>query len=171
MTAAEMPGFSGFNRHWVNSMDQSGPFLRYFPPSSALPADARIEIQRLAALAWVTFSRGRQDDGLALMQQAAALEATTEKAPVTPGELLPAAELLGDMLLDMGRFDDAIAAYDTALARSPGRFNSLYGAGQASERMEDKERAGEYYGRLVQRTAEAGDSRPRLAHARDVVVP
>ena len=129
----------------------------------------QIEIQKQGAQAWITFSRGEHDGGLQQMRAAALLEATTEKAPVTPGELVPAAELLGDMLLEQEHFQDAIVAYDTALARSPGRFNSLYGAGLAAERMGDVDTARDYYGRLVETTAAAGDGRPRLVHAREVV--
>jgi tetratricopeptide (TPR) repeat protein len=130
----------------------------------------QIEIQRLSAEAWVRFLDDGEG-GLPIMQEAAALEATTEKSPISPGEILPAAELLGDMLLEAGRLDEAVTAYDTALARSPGRFNSLYGAGLAAERKGDLELAREYYGRLVKGTEEAGDGRARLQHAREVVSP
>ena len=129
----------------------------------------QVEIQRLAADAWTRFLNGDNVDGLERMREAAALEATTEKAPVTPGEVLPAAELLGEMLLAQELFREAIAAYDTVLARSPVRFNSLYGAGRAAELEGDTEAARDYYARLVESGSEAGDARPRLEHAREVI--
>jgi cytochrome c-type biogenesis protein CcmH/NrfG len=58
--------------------------------------------------------------------------------------VLPANELLGDMLLDLGRPAEALAAYETALTRSPNRLNSLKGAGQAAEMAGDAEAAAEY---------------------------
>ena len=131
----------------------------------------QVEVQRLAALAWTQFLGGDEEGGLERMREAAALQATTEKAPVTPGAVLPAAELLGDMLLEQEQFDEAMAAYDTALAGSPERFNSLYGAGRAAELLDDTERANDYYRRLVEWTRDASSDRPRVAHARESVTP
>jgi hypothetical protein len=91
----------------------------------------QVEIQRLEVEAWTEYAAGRKDAALATMQQAAELEATTDKHPVTPGELLPADELLGDMLLALGRKAEARAAYQSALARSPGRRNALRGVERA----------------------------------------
>jgi tetratricopeptide (TPR) repeat protein len=130
----------------------------------------QVRIQRLGALAWIIFLSGDEEGGISRMQEAAALEATTEKAPVTPGEVLPAAELLGDMLLERKQYRKAIAAYETSLARSPNRFNSLYGAGRAAELKGDAEVARDYYGRLVELSSEAGSGRERLAHAREVAM-
>src|SRR5204863_6968852 len=58
----------------------------------------RIEIQRLAAAAWIAHAEKRDDEGLKLMHAAADLEASTDKHPVTPGAVLPARELLAEML-------------------------------------------------------------------------
>ncbi len=63
---------------------------------------------------------------------------------------------------------EAITAYGVALARSPGRFNSLYGAGRAAELAGDLEAARDYYGQLMEATEEAGEARTRLQHAREV---
>jgi tetratricopeptide (TPR) repeat protein len=101
------------------------------------------------------------------MREAAELrETSAQQAPLGPGDLLPASELLGDMLLEHAQFEEAIAAYETALARHPNRFNSLYGAGRAAELGGDREAAADYYGRLVELSANAGDERTRVAHAR-----
>jgi len=126
----------------------------------------QVEIQRLAAAAWTAYLSGGKKKGLALMGEAAALEATTEKAAVSPGEILPAAELYGDMLLLEERHQDAAQAYETALKRSPRRFNSLYGAGRANVLMGNLKQAKAYYAELVQICEGAGDDRPRLAEAR-----
>jgi tetratricopeptide (TPR) repeat protein len=126
----------------------------------------QVEIQRLSALAWLQFKEGDQDLGLATMRQAAELEAGTEKHPVTPGEVLPARELLADMLLASGQPDAALAEYAAALDRSPNRFNSLYGAGHAAELEGDAETAADYYRALINVTARADTERDRLQHAR-----
>ena len=48
------------------------------------------------------------------MQLAAAMEDSTEKHPVTPGEVLPARELL-DMYLDANETENALQAYEAVL--------------------------------------------------------
>ena len=93
------------------------------------------------------------------MQKAAELESSTEKHPVTPGEILPARELFADMLLDMGRYREAQTEYQTALKRSPNRFNSLYGAGLAAELGNNKSEAVLYYKKIIEITATAKTDR------------
>ena len=104
----------------------------------------QVQIQEVGAQAWVAYAAERTDEAVELMTEAAALESTTTKNPVTPGVVLPANELLGDMLLDLGRHAEARAAYETALTRSPNRLNSLKGAGRAAEMAGDAETAAEY---------------------------
>ena len=108
-----------------------------------------------------------QDKALDLMSQAAAMEASTDKNPVTPGEVLPARELYGDMLLATGNYDAAIAEYEAALERSPNRFYSLYGAGRAAELNDDSETAAQYYQQLLDNCPDPSGERPQLEHARN----
>jgi len=114
----------------------------------------QIEIQRLSVAAWLEYLKEEKEAALETMRRAAAMEAATEKHPVTPGEVLPAQELLADMLLAMGRYPEALASYLEALERSPNRFNSLYGAGRSAELAGEKKMAALYYGRLVEIAAE-----------------
>jgi tetratricopeptide (TPR) repeat protein len=127
----------------------------------------QVEIQLMTARAWLEYAEGRQEQALERMRRAAEEEADTEKHPITPGEVLPARELLADMLLDMGRHQEAHEQYLQALERSPNRFNSLYGAGRAAELAGDDTRAAEYYRKLVD-TAAADAQRKRLKHAESV---
>jgi hypothetical protein len=126
----------------------------------------QVEIQHLSALAWLTYDEGDRRKGLATMQQAADLEATTEKHPVTPGEVLPARELLADMLLESGEHAAARKEYAAMLERSPHRFNSAYGMGRAAELAGDKAAAIEAYRKLLEHSAPSATDRPeRLQHA------
>jgi tetratricopeptide (TPR) repeat protein len=129
----------------------------------------QVEIQRLSALAWLQFEQGAWDEALSTMRAAADLEAGTEKHPVTPGEVLPARELLADMLLQLDRPLEALSEYEAALKRSPNRFNSLYGAGRAAELGGDGKTAVRYYGSLVEVTANADTDRERLRRAKEYV--
>ena len=103
---------------------------------------------------------------LRVMRKAAELESSTEKSPVTPGEVLPARELLGDMLMEQGTLAAALAEYEAVLERSPGRFNSLYGAGRAAALSGKTAKARAYYRQLVEGCRQSATTRPRLGQAR-----
>ncbi|MDH3620583.1 MAG: tetratricopeptide repeat protein [Gammaproteobacteria bacterium] len=109
----------------------------------------QVEIQEIAARAWQAYARGDTEQALETMRRAAALEASTEKHAITPGEVLPAAELLGDLLFEAGRFEEALEAYRSALQRAPGRYNGLYGAGQSARAAGDDSVAVEYFTELL----------------------
>jgi tetratricopeptide (TPR) repeat protein len=91
----------------------------------------QVAIQQLGARAWVALRRGQRDSAEALMRQAVAREDATEKNAVTPGPLAPARELLGDMLMELGRPADALAEYTKSLQKEPGRRHSLRGVDRA----------------------------------------
>ena len=59
------------------------------------------------------------------MREAAAREDATEKSAVTPGPLAPARELLGDMLIELGRRSEARQEYQATLTREPGRRHAM----------------------------------------------
>jgi tetratricopeptide (TPR) repeat protein len=128
----------------------------------------QVAIQKIGAEAWLAYEAGETERALELMRQAAEMEASTEKNPVTPGEVLPARELYGDMLLAAGRYSEAQRQYEAALERSPNRFNSLYGAGRAAELADDAESAASYYGKLLEIAPEPTGRHEQLARARDI---
>ena len=128
----------------------------------------QIEVQDLSAKAWLTYNTDREE-GIRIMREAADLEATTEKHPVTPGEVLPARELLGDMLMESERYEEALKEYERALMRSRNRFNSLYGAGRAAELMGDIPQATKYYERLSVQGEKADTELEKLIYAREFV--
>jgi hypothetical protein len=125
-----------------------------------------VEVQRRAAEAWIAFAKGDRDQGMTLMRAAADIEDKTEKHPVSPGRLIPARELLGDMLLESGRPADALVEFEASQVRDPKRFRGYWGAGQAAAQAGDKDKAREHYTRLVE-LAGSADPRPELAKARD----
>jgi 1,2-phenylacetyl-CoA epoxidase PaaB subunit len=58
-----------------------------------------VDAQRKTVEAWILYGQDKYNEALALMHEAADQEDSVDKHPVTPGEVLPARELLGDMLL------------------------------------------------------------------------
>ena len=94
----------------------------------------QVLIQVKMANAWIQFAEGDKENALAGMQAAAELEEKTGKHPATPGEVIPAREILGDMLLAAGKNEAAQEAYKANLKRTPNRKNSLSGASIAANR-------------------------------------
>jgi tetratricopeptide (TPR) repeat protein len=126
----------------------------------------QVEIQRLSVAAWAAFAQGKKEEALALMREAAKLEASTEKHPVTPGAILPAHELLGDLLLELGQPAPSLDAYAESLRASPGRFYGIAGAARAAQRAGRPDAARKYYADLVALAANSDGARPEIAEAR-----
>src|SRR6266581_182635 len=70
-----------------------------------------VEVMRLAASGWVALAEGRVEQALADMRHAADIEDRNEKHIVTPGRILPARELLGEMLLELKRPAQALQEF------------------------------------------------------------
>jgi predicted hotdog family 3-hydroxylacyl-ACP dehydratase len=126
----------------------------------------QIEIQRRAAAAWAARAEGKAEEGFALMRSAVELEASTEKHNITPGPIVTARELLGDMLLEANQPGPAGEAYEASLRVAPNRFKALHGVARAAERAGDRERAKTYYGKLLATAAAADTPRPELQEAK-----
>ncbi|HXM80146.1 MAG TPA: hypothetical protein VOA00_13005, partial [Thermoanaerobaculia bacterium] len=129
----------------------------------------QVESMRLAGTAWLAFSEGRQDEALNLARSAADLEDRTGKHPVTPGGVLPARELLADMLREMGRLKEALAEYEASLGSAPNRFNGLFGAARSAELSGDSRKARELYAKLLDNCGTRTADRMEVKQARDFV--
>jgi len=122
--------------------------------------------QRLAAEAWLARGEGDDARAAALARQAAELEETVEKHPVTPGPLLPARELEAELLMELGRPADAQRSYEQTLRREPNRARTLFGAARAAERAGDRAAARRHYAQLLEVMKSADPGRPEPAIAR-----
>ena len=121
-------------------------------------------IDRLEVEAWLAISEGKTDAALQGIEKAVKRE---EDEGVTYSRI-PAREMQADMLLELKRTAEALAAYKAALRDSPRRFNSLYGAARAAELAGNAAEAREYYATLVQSCDPAAD-RPELKQAAGAV--
>ena len=130
----------------------------------------QVQIQVVAAEAWTSFKNGRKDEGLKSMINAATMEDATEKAPVTPGEIAPARELLGDMYFAMGKYPEAFDAYTANLLKRPNRFNSLYGAAVSAKNSGKSEEASRYFKQLLEVTKSSDKSRNEIKEAEAFMV-
>ncbi|MFU8858433.1 MAG: hypothetical protein ACNA8S_15690 [Deferrisomatales bacterium] len=121
--------------------------------------------QLSAVRAWIALAEGHGEEALRLMREAAEAEEASDKHPVTPGNVVPTRELLGEMLLELVRPSEALAEFQRSLQRDPNRFRGIYGAARAAEEAGDRATARVYYERL-QALASSDAPRPELAHAR-----
>jgi tetratricopeptide (TPR) repeat protein len=127
-----------------------------------------VDAQRLAVSAWIAHAEGRRTDALRLAREAADKEERVEKHPVTPGPLIPARELLGDILMAHEMPGEALAAYEATLKREPNRARTLVGAARAARAALRVDEAKRYY-RAVIDLMDSASKRPELREARTFV--
>jgi tetratricopeptide (TPR) repeat protein len=127
-------------------------------------AAEQVQIMILEASAWTAFADKKNDEALELMRKAADMEDATDKLPVSPGNLLPAREMLGDMLRAQDHPAEALKEYEASMKITPSRLNGIYGAAKAAQAAGDDEKAKLYFGKLLEL---AGSSnRKSVANAR-----
>jgi tetratricopeptide (TPR) repeat protein len=123
--------------------------------------DARIVHGEI--LAWIAFAEGHVPESVAHMRESADLQDKVGQGEVD----IPAREMLGDILLESGKAQEALAEYQRALQLSPNRFNGLFNAGRAAEQAGDQAQARRYYSALLDSTDHGSRTqRPEIAHAR-----
>src|SRR5579864_702117 len=129
----------------------------------------QVDIQRESATAWVTLAEGKHDEALKQMRAAADHEDRTDKHNVTPGVILPARELLGEMLLKLDQPAQAIVEFEATLRTAPNRFNALAGTARAAKLSGDNAKAKTYYARLLSMCEHADGDRPEIQDARSLM--
>jgi hypothetical protein len=127
-----------------------------------------IQVLRLELNAWVAHVEGHRESSVALMREAADLEASTPKHAVTPGPTLPAHEQLGDLLMDQNQPGQALAAYQQSMTFYPRRFNGLLGAARAARDFGDESLARTFYQQFLE-LANDGTRQPAVKEAQEYV--
>jgi hypothetical protein len=125
----------------------------------------QVEVQRLGAAGMLAYAQGDNKQALELVRAAAELDATMDKHPATPAEVLPARELLADLLLELGDPAAALKEYEQSLSTERNRFRSTLGMARAAKATGDTAKARQAYEKLVT-LASADSDRPELAEAR-----
>lgn len=125
-----------------------------------------IRVLRLELDSWRAHVEGQVQSSLALLREAAELETSTPKHPVTPAPTLPAYELLGDLLLELEQPAKALVEYRRSLELYPRRFNSLLGAARAARAAGRESEARARYQELLE-VADADTTRAGLREAKD----
>ncbi|SFN65924.1 hypothetical protein SAMN05216573_1184 [Bradyrhizobium sp. Rc3b] len=126
----------------------------------------QVEIERQVATAWQLFAEDNRDAALNAMSAAAAAEDKTEKHPVTPGVPKPARELYGEMLLESGKANEALGAFEATLRKEPNRLGAYVGAAKAAEKSGESNKAQQYYKKVIAIADAADSTRTEVAEAR-----
>jgi tetratricopeptide (TPR) repeat protein len=125
----------------------------------------QVDSMRLAAAAWLAYSERRRDEAVDLARTAADTEDRVGKHSVTPGAVLPARELLADLLREIGRPGEALGQYEASLRVAPNRLNSLYGAARSAETSGASRKAAQFYTQLLDNCGSS--HRAEVEHARN----
>jgi tetratricopeptide (TPR) repeat protein len=123
----------------------------------------RVSDELVVARAWVAFAGGKHDEAVALLRTIADKDEGESEA----SHGIPAHEMLGDMLLEANRPQEALAEYEASMKNDPGRFDSLYGAGKAAEAAHRNDKAKDYYSQLVANCKGSQSERAELKYARE----
>jgi tetratricopeptide (TPR) repeat protein len=126
----------------------------------------QVEIQMLAASAWIAQAKGEKEAALKLMRAAANLEDDSEKHIAMENRLYPMRELLGDLLLDQQQPSLALTEYETSLVSTPNRLRGLYGAAKAAKAANQPEKATAYFRKLAEMTKDADADRVEISEAK-----
>jgi tetratricopeptide (TPR) repeat protein len=127
------------------------------------------KVQRLGASAILAYTEGDNEKAIELARAAADLDATMDKHPATPAEVLPARELLADLLLQLGDAKGALKEYAESLRAEPNRFRSLLGKARAAKAAGDMATSKDAYKKLLALSGNADGDRAELAEAKTVV--
>ena len=97
--------------------------------SAWIPGHGWADVLHLAlaeAEAWTLYAEGKGSDAVRELSEAGAFE---RSHPLYYADVLPrpSSEMLGQMLLEMGKANEACAAFRASLAIAPNTFNALQG--------------------------------------------
>jgi len=127
----------------------------------------QVEVQRREVAGWIAEANGKSADAISLLRSATELEESMDKAAVTPGAVIPAREMLAEMLMLEHHPQDALTEYEAVLKLAPNRFNALYGAASAADAAGNHATATRYFQKLIE--VAVGDERQELRTAREKV--
>jgi tetratricopeptide (TPR) repeat protein len=170
----EPPSTSGFDEnfdaYWIETIaaarsgdaDRAKQSLALYRKSSAAWDKEHgwgdvLGVALTEAQAWTMFAEGKHDEAVAHLRDIAQYE---RDHPMYYADILPrpTGEMLGDMLLQMGKPGEALEAYKQALDLAPNRLDSLVGAKTAAAQSGSMKLSQKYARKIL---AEGGLLPPR----------
>ena len=150
------------DRLWYGCIGPCGSLVGCFATERGLDRGA---LNFTMVNAWIALAEKRHDEAVQLMQAAAEAEDASGKHPVTPGNVAPSRELLGEMLMMLNSPAEAFAEFERSLKRDPNRFRGIYGAARAAEISGNFQASRDYYTKLLALAANRDTERPELTEA------
>jgi tetratricopeptide (TPR) repeat protein len=132
------------------------------------PAIALMEREVAAAIA---HAAGRGDEAVRILQAATEREAQLPLPLGLPAPIKPAPELLGEVLIALGRPMEAVPLFEQALRRNPNRSLSVLGLARASAAAGNANAAQAHYRALLSNFEQADRDLPLLREARAALEP
>lgn len=113
------------------------------PAAGGSDAGKPVRIMHRELKALIALARKQNDEAVALLQEAVAIEESMRPANGAADPVKPSHELLGEVLFQIGKSGEAALAFDTSLLRMPNRARSLMGSARAHAEAGHKEIAAE----------------------------
>lgn len=124
------------------------------------------EILVESASGWLARAEGNDAEAIRRLRAGADLEDGSEKHVAMENRVWPVREQLGDLLLELGQAEAALAEYQLSLKATPNRLRGYYGAARAAELAGLSGLAREYQDHLQVLTSQANGRRPEIEYAR-----
>jgi hypothetical protein len=119
------------------------------PPGPAGPDTGKaIRIMHRELKALIALAKDQKDAAVTLLREAAAIEESMRPPNGAADPIKPSHELLGEVLLQIGKPVEAATAFDTSLLRMPNRARSLIGSARAHAAAGHRDLAAERYAAL-----------------------
>ena len=128
-----------------------------------------IAIMERETAALIDLAAGRRDQAVQTLQAATRAELQLPPPLGLPAPIKPAPELLGEVLLELKRPNEAIEPFEQALRRNPNRSLSVLGLARAAAALGRTETARERYVELMTNFDAADRDLPELEEARRVI--
>ena len=128
----------------------------------------QLDIQAALVGALALCAEAKAGECIDALKVTAAREDATEKHAVVPGPLVPARELLAEMLLDQKKYADALAEYEAVMKKEPNRYRAIAGAMAAARGAGDQAKARSLAAELLKLGNEADSQRATLQLAKQI---
>ena len=126
----------------------------------------RSEEHALAVAAWVAHAEGAGERAVKLMRTAADLEDAAVKHVAMENRLYPYREQLGELLLETRQPAAALREFELSMKENPNRYRAYYNAARAADASGARQKAQEYYAKLVELARHADTGRGEVERAK-----
>jgi tetratricopeptide (TPR) repeat protein len=107
------------------------------------------------------------DNAVRKLKEAVAIEDSIDDLSQPPYPVIPAAELCGNLLLDLNRPAEAAPYFQKTLQRTPNRPKAIFGLARAAQAQGDNATARERYQEFLSIWKDADPDRPEVATAKE----